>query len=89
MSHPDAPADLFSDRSLGRIRVPELLRAAGLRLTTLAEAYGVPEDERVADADWLTLASQRGWAVFMRGARIRYDRPSRPPSGRTQCAAPA
>lgn len=59
MSHPDALPDLFLDRSLGRIRVPELLRAGGLRLTTLAEHYGVPRDERVADAEWLTLAGQR------------------------------
>lgn len=89
MSHPDALPDLFLDRSLGRIRVPELLRAAGLRLTTLAEQYGVPEDERVADADWLTLAGQRGWAVFMKDARSATDPPSKPPSGRTQCAASA
>ena len=45
MSHPDGLPDLFVDRSLGRIRVPELLRNAGLRLVTLAEHYGMPADE--------------------------------------------
>lgn len=36
MPHPDRLPDLFLDRILGRIEVPELLRAAGLRLVTLA-----------------------------------------------------
>lgn len=26
----------------------------------------------MADAEWLTLAGQRGWAVFMKDTRIRY-----------------
>lgn len=72
MSRLDALPDLFIDRSLGRIRVPQLLRAAGLRLITLAEYYGIPADERIADADWLTLAGQRGWVVFMKDAKVRY-----------------
>ena len=73
MSHPDALPDLFLDRSLGRITVPSLLRAAGLRLTTLAEHYGVPADETVTDEEWLSLAGSRGWAVFMKDARVRYN----------------
>ncbi len=73
MSHPDALPDLFLDRSLGRIIVPSLLRATGLRLTTLAEHYGVPADEQVADEDWLDLAGARGWVVFMKDARVRYN----------------
>ena len=77
MSHPDGLPDLFLDRSLGRIKVPRLLRAAGLRLTTLAENYGIPTDERVADDDWLELAGSRGWVVFMKDTRIRYNRPER------------
>jgi uncharacterized protein (DUF433 family) len=77
VSHPDGLPDLFLDRSLGRIKVPRLLRAAGLRLTTLAENYGIPTDERVADDDWLELAGSRGWVVFMKDTRIRYNRPER------------
>lgn len=73
MSHPDARPDLFLDRSLGRIVVPSLLRAAGLRLTTLAEHYGVPADETVSDEEWLRLAGARGWVVFMKDARVRYN----------------
>ena len=55
-SHPGGLPGLFLGRSLGRHQVPTLLRAAGLRLHTLAEVYGVPADETVTDADWLELA---------------------------------
>ncbi|MCB0964513.1 MAG: hypothetical protein KDA98_14635 [Acidimicrobiales bacterium] len=59
MSHPDGLPDLFLDRSLGRKKVPEGLRAAGLRLTTLAEHYGIPADADVADETWLEMAGCR------------------------------
>jgi hypothetical protein len=35
----------FVDRSLGRVRVPALLRESGWALVTLSEYYGVPQDE--------------------------------------------
>lgn len=72
MPHPDRLPDLFLDRSVGRVKVPGLLRATGLRLVTLAEHYGFPEDESVADEAWLELAGSRRWAVFMKDARVRY-----------------
>lgn len=73
MSHPDGLPDLFLDRSLGRIKVPTLLRSAGLRLITLAEHYGIPADESVLDETWLELAGTEGWVVFMKDTRIRYN----------------
>lgn len=73
MPHPGGLPDLFLDRSLGRIKVPSLLRAAGLQLVTLAEHYGIPADEKIADAEWLQLAGTRGWTVFMKDERIRYN----------------
>lgn len=73
MSHPDTLPSLFLDRSLGRIKVPQLLRASGLRLVTLAEHYGVPADEAVVDEEWLELAGRSEWAVFMKDTRIRYN----------------
>ena len=73
MSHPDKLPDLFLDRSLGRVKVPALLRDAGLRLLTLADHYGVPRDETIADEEWLELAGTRGWAVLMKDTRIRYN----------------
>lgn len=60
--HPQGLPELILDRSLGRHQVPTLMRAAGLRLHTLAEVYGVPADEDVADTDWLEMAGQRGVA---------------------------
>lgn len=73
MSHPDGLPELFLDRSLGRIKVPRLLRDPGLRLVTLAEHYGIPADEKVADEEWLQLAGESAWAVFMKDTRIRYN----------------
>ncbi|MCY3968116.1 MAG: hypothetical protein OXF21_06095 [bacterium] len=73
VSHPDGLPDLFLDRSLGRIRVPALLRQASLRLITLAEHYGTPADEDVLDEEWLRLASSKNWVVFMKDKRIRYN----------------
>lgn len=70
--HPRGLPELFLDRSLGRRQVPELLRAAGLRLYTLAEVYGVPADESIADTEWLAHAGQQGWVVLMKDDRIRY-----------------
>lgn len=62
----------FLDRSLGRVRVPRLLRGGGWALTTLAEHYGVPADELVEDTTWLELAGASGWPVLMKDDRIRY-----------------
>ncbi len=70
--HPDGLPTLFLDRSLGRRQVPDLLRAAGLRLHALAEVYGIPADETIADVDWLTRAGREGWVVLMKDERIRY-----------------
>lgn len=70
--HPDGLPDLFLDRSLGRRQVPDLLRAAGLRLHTLAEVYGIPADETVEDVSWLAYAGDQHWPVLMKDERIRY-----------------
>lgn len=70
--HPEGLPDLFLDRSLGRQQVPTLLRAAGLRVHTLSEVYGIPADERVEDVDWLARAGREGWPVLMKDGRIRY-----------------
>ncbi|MFC0861870.1 hypothetical protein ACFHYQ_06140 [Sphaerimonospora cavernae] len=74
MSQPGQPPKFFADRSLGRIAVPNLLRAAGWDLITLAEHYGVPADEQVADTEWIEEAAKLGWIVLMKDKRIRYRR---------------
>ena len=70
--HPEGLPEIFLDRSLGRVQVPTLLRAAGLRVRTLAEEYGVPDDETIADLEWLAHAGRSGWPVLMKDERIRY-----------------
>lgn len=70
--HPEGLPEFFVDRSLGRRQVPDLLRAAGVRLRTLAEVYGIPADEAVEDIDWLARAGAQGWPVLMKDERIRY-----------------
>jgi PIN like domain len=57
--HPAGFPELFVDRSLGRAQVPQILRAAGLRLVMLAEHYGRPADESVTDVEWLEEAGRR------------------------------
>lgn len=74
MSTPEPQPKFFLDRSLGRVAVPALLRAADWDLVTLAEHYGVPEDERVADTEWIRGAAIRGWPILMKDKRIRYRR---------------
>ncbi len=64
----------FLDRSLGRIAVPSRLRAAGWDLVTLAEHYGTPADEQIADVQWIHDASTHVWPILMKDKRIRYRR---------------
>jgi len=80
VSHPEGLPDLFIDRSLGRVKVPTLLRAEGLRLVTLAERYGIPADEHVTDVQWLTDAGRNGEAVLMKDERIRPNAESELPT---------
>lgn len=70
--HPAGLPVLFLDRGIVRRQVRDLLRAAGIRLHTLAEVYGIPADEQVSDVDWLGEAGERGWPVLMKDDRIRY-----------------
>jgi hypothetical protein len=72
VSHHAGLPDLFIDRSLGRIQVPSLLRAAGYGRPHWL-SYGVPADETVSDVTWLREAGQRGEVVFMKDARVRYN----------------
>ena len=71
VSHPATLPNLFLDRSLGRVKVPRLLRAAGLHLVTLAEHYGMPHDQSVKDVDRLKMAGVNGYVVFMKDEAIQ------------------
>jgi len=85
--HPEGLPTLFIDRSLGRIQVPRLLREAGLELVTLAEHYGIPQDEDVADVTWLTEVAARGWVALGKDERFAGAPPRRQPCGVTAPAA--
>lgn len=74
MSQLEQPLRFFLDRSLGRRAVPEALRTDGWDVITLAEHYGVPADEQVADTDWIEEAAKRGWPILMKDKRIRHRR---------------
>ena len=39
---------------------------------TLAEHYGIPNDETIDDTEWLQLCGERGWLAVMKDDRIRY-----------------
>ncbi|MGQ0573801.1 MAG: hypothetical protein ACT4RN_06300 [Pseudonocardia sp.] len=65
----------FLDRSIGRLIVPRGLRAADVDLVTLAERYGIPEDERIADVQWMRDAAAHGEAVLMCDDAIRRKNP--------------
>lgn len=39
---------------------------------TLAEHYGMPRDEEVADTEWIAEAAAQGWPVLMKDKRIRH-----------------
>jgi hypothetical protein len=74
VSPPEQQPRFFLDRSLGRIAVPSHLRTAGWELVTLAEHYGVPRDEQVADTLWIQDAAEREWPILMKDKRIRHRR---------------
>lgn len=66
------PPEFFIDRSLGRHVVPAALRQAGVKVHTMAEVYGERVGQGLRDEEWLREAGQRGWAVLMKDAKIRY-----------------
>lgn len=73
-SPPEQPPSFFLDRSLGRKAVPEVLRTDGWDLVILAEHYGIPADEQVADTEWIEEAAKHGWLILMKDKRIRHRR---------------
>lgn len=66
----------FIDRDLGRHVFPEGLRQAGLIVVTLAEYYGVPRDQEIADHQWMLEAAQHGLPVL--GCDSKHRRRRRP-----------
>src|SRR5262249_54932445 len=63
------PLVFFIDRSLGRKKVPEALRAAGLEVRVHDELF----PQGTQDVVWLSEAGANGWVVVTRDDRIRYN----------------
>src|SRR5262249_23108431 len=65
------PPEFLADRSLGRHRLIETLREAGLTVWTLADVYGEMAAQETEDVEWIRRAAQEGWAVLCKDDRIR------------------
>jgi hypothetical protein len=68
---------VFVDRSLGALQVPRLLRAAGIKLTTMREHYGEEVGQSVDDVDWLIEIADREWIGFCKDAAIKRNEAER------------
>lgn len=68
---PDAGLpELFIDRSVGLIRVPQHFRESWpARVRTLNEVFG---PGKVADSEWMTRADAEGWISVCKDDKIRY-----------------
>ena len=66
---PPEPLTFFIDRSLGRKKVPNALRAAGLDVRVHDDLF----PQRTEDVEWLREAGLRRWVVITRDDRIRYN----------------
>lgn len=58
----------FVDRSLGRKKVPDTLRDAGVVVQVHDDCF----PQRTPDPVWLAEAGRRGWVVLTSDKRIRY-----------------
>jgi len=67
----DEPLEIYVDRSLGQLIVPEALRRLGHTVRTEVEVFGVAP-EGIPDSVWLERAGREGWIVFTKDGRIRY-----------------
>ncbi|WP_375386989.1 hypothetical protein [uncultured Amnibacterium sp.] len=60
----------FLDRGVGSQQLPAFLRGLGWRLTTMNERYGSATGQRLADADWIRDAAERGEAILCKDKAI-------------------
>jgi predicted nuclease of predicted toxin-antitoxin system len=58
----------FLDRQLGRHKMAEILRAAGLKI----EVHDDHFRQDAVDPEWLTTVGEKNWIVVTRDERIRY-----------------
>jgi hypothetical protein len=68
--------EFFIDRSLGRRIMPDALRACGLKVITMADAYGERAGQDLKDETWLRDAGRHGWIVLTKDDGSVGGRPS-------------
>jgi PIN domain-containing protein len=60
----------FTDRSLGSKIVPQALRAAGWKIETMDERYGVEPSQLISDVQWIEEATLAGDVLLAKDLRI-------------------
>lgn len=68
-SSPPEPV-FFTDENLGRHKLPEALRRAGLRV----EIHGDHFPQGTPDEGWLPVVAAKGWVLLTLDAKLRYNR---------------
>jgi predicted nuclease of predicted toxin-antitoxin system len=70
LASPKPPEELtfFLDRQLGRYKMADVLRNAGLNV----EIHDDHFPQNATDPEWLTAAGKKNWIVVTRDERIRY-----------------
>jgi hypothetical protein len=65
------PPEFFIDRSLGRKLLPDALRAAGYTVHTMWSVYGPDAEQRIADVQWVTEGTEKGWVLLSKDDKMR------------------
>lgn len=63
---PEQIPDIFVDRSVGRILVPQALREMGFTVHTLWEVYGPQREQDLGDGEWISDSADNGWVCLTR-----------------------
>jgi hypothetical protein len=72
---PELPLILFTDRSLGRIQVPDAIRGLGYTVFTIWDVFPQEHENRsVTDPQWLWHSARRAWVC------LTYDELRKPPA---------
>jgi len=62
----------WTDRALGAHILPNILRNNRVQVVRHVETF--PDDDRIADLDWIPEIASRGWIIVTKDAQIRRNR---------------
>lgn len=69
---PELP-EVFVDRSLGSIEVPNGLRAVGFAVHTMSAVYGEARAQELDDVEWIPDAVELRWVIFSKDIGLTTD----------------